>query len=275
MTVRFLVICSLLVLAVILPVRADNGWSTVAYPLAGPSQVIGSHAAGCIAGAMALPLAGNGYQVMRPSRNRYYGHPMLVRFVERLGQQAAARGARLLIGDLAQPRGGPMPNGHRSHQSGLDVDVWFLQQPRDRLLSRADTERIEMPTMVRAAEGTLNPSRWSPRYRDMLKMAAQSPEVDRIFVNAIIKQALCYSEANASHRSRFRPAMAAMPTWPTGSGISCKRRCRPSPTGNPNRPRRTGCRSPATRCSTVRWREGGNSPLRLIQLQRRGVDAIT
>jgi penicillin-insensitive murein endopeptidase len=205
MTVRFLVLCSLLVLAVALPVRADNGWSTVAYPLAGPPQVIGSHAAGCIAGAVALPLAGDGYQVMRPSRNRYYGHPMLVRFVERLGQQAAARGARLLIGDLAQPRGGPMPNGHRSHQSGLDVDVWFLQQPRDRLLSRADTERIEMPTMVRAAEGTLNPSRWSPRYRDMLKMAAQSPEVDRIFVNAIIKQALCYSETDRSWLDKVRP----------------------------------------------------------------------
>jgi murein endopeptidase len=31
--------------------QAGNGWSTVAYPLAGPPQVIGSYAAGCIAGA--------------------------------------------------------------------------------------------------------------------------------------------------------------------------------------------------------------------------------
>jgi penicillin-insensitive murein endopeptidase len=205
MTVRFLVLCSLLVLAVALPARADNGWSTVAYPLAAPPQVIGSYTAGCVAGAAALPLAGDGYQVMRPSRNRYYGHPLLVAFVERLGRQAAARGGRLLIGDLGQPRGGPMPNGHRSHQSGLDVDVWFLQQPRDRLLSRADTERIEMPTMVRATEGTLDTSRWSPRYRDMLKLAALSPEVDRIFVNAIIKQALCYGETDRSWLNKVRP----------------------------------------------------------------------
>ncbi|MDS4019222.1 MAG: penicillin-insensitive murein endopeptidase [Candidatus Competibacter sp.] len=205
MSVRFTILLSLLSLAVALPARAGNGWSTVAYPLSGPPQVIGSHTAGCIAGAAALPLVGDGYQVMRASRNRYYGHPLLVAFVERLGRQAAARGGRLLIGDLGQPRGGPMPNGHRSHQSGLDVDVWFLQQPRERLLSRSETEEIDMPSMVRAAEGTLNPTRWSPRYRDMLKLAALAPEVDRVFVNAIIKQALCYSETDRSWLDKVRP----------------------------------------------------------------------
>jgi len=205
MSVRYAVLLVLLLLTSALPVDAGNGWSVVAYPLAGPPQVIGSYAAGCVAGAAALPLVGDGYQVMRASRNRYYGHPLLLAFVERLGQQAAARGGRLLIGDLGQPRGGPMPNGHRSHQSGLDVDVWFLQQPRDRLLSRAETERIEMPSMVRPAEGSLNLTRWSPRYRDALKLAAQAPEVDRIFVNAIIKQALCDSELDRRWLNKVRP----------------------------------------------------------------------
>jgi penicillin-insensitive murein endopeptidase len=187
------------------PALAGNAWSAVAYPLSGSPQVIGSYAAGCVAGAGALPLVGDGYQAMRPSRNRYYGHPKLIAFVERMGRETAARGGRLLIGDLAQPRGGPMPSGHRSHQSGLDVDIWFLQKPRDQVLSRADTERIEMPSMVRATEGALNASRWSPRYRDALKQAAQSPEVDRIFVNAIIKQALCQSETDRSWLNKVRP----------------------------------------------------------------------
>ena len=186
------------------PVHAGNAWSAVRYPLAGPPQVIGSYAAGCIAGAVALPLVGEGYQVMRASRNRYYGHPQLIRFVERLGQQAAYQGSRLLIGDLGQPRGGPAPTGHRSHQSGLDVDVWFLQQPRDRVLSRVEIEKMDAPSMVRMTEGTLN-SRWSPRYRDALKQAALSPEVDRIFVNAIIKQALCNSEIDRGWLNKVRP----------------------------------------------------------------------
>jgi penicillin-insensitive murein endopeptidase len=203
MTLRFISILFLLSLGMT-SAHAGNTWSAVRYPLTGPPQVIGSYAAGCIAGAVALPLVGEGYQVMRVSRNRYYGHPQLVRFVERLGQQAAAQGSRLLIGDLGQPRGGPTPTGHRSHQSGLDVDVWFLQQPRDRVLSRAETEQIDMPSMVRMTEGTLN-SRWSPRYRDALKQAALSPEVERIFVNAIIKQALCYSETDRRWLNKVRP----------------------------------------------------------------------
>jgi len=49
--------------------HAGNGWSDVAYPLPGPPRVIGSYTAGCIAGAVTLPLLGDGYQVMRPSRN--------------------------------------------------------------------------------------------------------------------------------------------------------------------------------------------------------------
>ena len=205
MVIRRLIGLSLLFWASVLPAWADHGWSTVGYPLGGPPQVIGSYAAGCIAGAVALPLAGDGYQVMRPSRNRYYGHPALVEFVERLGRRIAANGGRLLIGDLGQPRGGPMPNGHRSHQSGLDVDVWFLQQPRDRLLSRADTERIDMPSMIRPSEGALDDSRWSPRYRDALKRAASAPEVERIFVNPIIKQALCGSETDRRWLEKIRP----------------------------------------------------------------------
>jgi len=185
--------------------HAGNAWSRISGPLAGPPEVIGSYSNGCIAGAMALPLVGDGYQVMRASRNRYYGHPRLIRFIEQQGRQAAARGGRLLIGDLAQPRGGPMPSGHRSHQSGLDVDIWFLQLPRDRILSRSESERIKMRSMVRATQGELNSSRWSPRYRDALKFAAQSPHVARIFVNGIIKQALCESEIDRSWLHKVRP----------------------------------------------------------------------
>ena len=204
MVIRFIPLLFLLFLNMT-SAHAGNAWSKVGHPLVGRPQVIGSYAAGCIAGAVALPLVGDGYQVMRTSRNRYYGHPLLIGLIEEQGRQAAGHGGRLLIGDLGQPRGGPMPNGHRSHQSGLDADVWFLQQPRDRVLSRADTERIDMLSMVRATEGALNHARWSPRYRDALKFAAQSPLVERIFVNAIIKQALCDSETDRSWLNKVRP----------------------------------------------------------------------
>jgi penicillin-insensitive murein endopeptidase len=45
-----------------------------------------------------------------------------VEFIEELSKRAAQNGwPGLLIGDMSQPRGGPMLNGHASHQVGLDA----------------------------------------------------------------------------------------------------------------------------------------------------------
>ena len=105
--------------------EANFGNATGASPP--PAQVFGGHARGCLAGGEALPLDGDGWQVMRPSRNRFWGHPELIAFIESFAASVHAAGwPGLLIGDLAQPRGGPMTGGHRSHQTGLDVDIWFL-----------------------------------------------------------------------------------------------------------------------------------------------------
>src|SRR6059058_6662865 len=53
-------------------------------PAAMPTRVVGFYAKGCIAGAEALPINGDTWQVMRLSRNRYWGHPNLVALLERL-----------------------------------------------------------------------------------------------------------------------------------------------------------------------------------------------
>lgn len=122
---------------------AAQSWGDFTVPSPAPAQAIGSHTRGCLAGAVALPLEGPGYQVMRPSRQRFYGHPQLVAFVEALSAQLHQSGhPGLLIGDLAQVRGGPMTYGHRSHQSGLDVDIWFLERPAGGV---SDAEREPPP----------------------------------------------------------------------------------------------------------------------------------
>ena len=103
-------------------------WAKIREPLAGPAAAVGFYAAGCLQGAEALPLDDDGYSVMRPSRHRFYGHPSLVSYITNLASTARAKfGTRLLIGDMAPPRGGPMLTGHASHQNGLDVDVWFTR----------------------------------------------------------------------------------------------------------------------------------------------------
>lgn len=166
-------------------------WWTVPGPSAPPARVIGGHARGCLASAVALPADGPGFLVMRPSRQRMYGHPRLIAFIESLGAETlAAGGAGLLVGDLAQARGGPMRSGHRSHQTGLDVDIWFLPAPPDRL-GAGQRETLSAPSFVADGGATVADGLWTASNAALLRAAALRPEVDRIFVNAAIKRALC------------------------------------------------------------------------------------
>jgi penicillin-insensitive murein DD-endopeptidase len=159
---------------------------------AGPPQAIGSYARGCLSGAIALPADGPNWQVMRPSRNRAWGHPVLIAFLERLAQKLPGEAGwpGLLVGDIAQPRGGPMLTGHGSHQIGLDVDIWLTPMP-NRRLSPAERDRISARDVVARDGMDIDPTAWTPQHRLLLEAVAREPLVERVFVNPAIKRALC------------------------------------------------------------------------------------
>ncbi len=156
------------------------------------ARSIGFYAKGCLAGGVALPINGSTWQVMRLSRNRNWGHPDLVALLERLAGKVpkVAGWNGLLVGDLAQPRGGPMLTGHASHQIGLDADIWLTPMP-NRTLTREEREEISATSMLAADKKDVDPSIWTRGHAAVIKAAAQEPEVERIFVNAAIKKALC------------------------------------------------------------------------------------
>jgi penicillin-insensitive murein endopeptidase len=175
-------------------------------PAAGATHTIGFYSKGCLAGAKALPINGKTWQVMRLSRNRNWGHPSLVQFLERLAQKAPKVGWRgLLVGDLSQPRGGPMLTGHNSHQVGLDADIWLTPMP-DRELTRREREEMSATMMVAADRKDVDPKAWTPAHTEIIKAAAKDPIVERIFVNAAIKKALCREAGNErSWLQKMRP----------------------------------------------------------------------
>src|SRR3954462_1332654 len=119
-------------------------------PAAMPTRVLGFHAHGCIAGAEGLPINGDTWQVMRLSRNRYWAHPDMVALVKRLANKASKEAGwpGILVGDMSQPRGGPMFTGHASHQVGLDADIWLTPMPT-RQLSRNAREEMSAVMTVR------------------------------------------------------------------------------------------------------------------------------
>jgi penicillin-insensitive murein endopeptidase len=163
-----------------------------AAPTSGPAHVVGFYSGGCLAGAEALPINGPTWQVMRLSRNRNWGHPELIRFLEKLSGKAAKTGTwpGLLVGDMSQPRGGPMITGHASHQVGLDADIWLSPMP-PRELSRLEREETSATMVVADDRKDVDPKVWTPGHFAVIKAAATEPLVERIFVNAAIKKALC------------------------------------------------------------------------------------
>jgi penicillin-insensitive murein DD-endopeptidase len=169
------------------------------------ARSIGFYARGCLAGAKALPVDGETWQVMRLSRDRNWGHPALLDFLERFSKKAAAAGVwpGILVGDMSQPRGGPMLTGHASHQVGLDVDIWLTPMP-DRRLTREEREEMSALDMVRADGLAVDPSHWSEKQAGVIKAAAEEPDVERIFVNAAIKKALCERHKGESWMTKVR-----------------------------------------------------------------------
>jgi penicillin-insensitive murein DD-endopeptidase len=165
-------------------------WAAAAYPTEGPAKVIGSHGRACLAGAVPLPPEGAGYQAVDLPRRRHFGHPLLVAFITDLGQIVATRQlGTMLVGDMAQARGGPMSSGHVSHQGGLDVDIWFrLDVPP---LPREKRDEIPQPSVVDPATGRPDPDRWGVHHAELIRAAALDPRVSRVFVGAALKRDVC------------------------------------------------------------------------------------
>lgn len=184
-----------------------SDWSKVQTPADGPPRSIGQTNNGCIAGAHTLPLEGDGYQVMHIERNRFYGHPLLIRTIQNLGKQVKQHKLGLLqVGDLGQPRGGPMAFGHRSHQTGLDVDIWFNLDVKRLAGSNDLRSNISAPSMLNASKHGLDRQVWTDDQASLLELAAKLPGVDRIFVNPYIKKELCdQAQGDRSWLRKIRP----------------------------------------------------------------------
>ncbi|MBP0483214.1 penicillin-insensitive murein endopeptidase [Sagittula salina] len=158
------------------------------------SQPFGGYSRGCLAGGAQLPETGPTWQAMRLSRNRNWGAPQLVDFIQDLSRKAARQPGwnGLYIGDMSQPRGGPMLTGHASHQIGLDADIWMLPAT-DLTLSSKARESVSSISLRRSS-GAYTNDKWTRQHHEIIKAAASDPRVARIFVFPGAKVQMCKDE---------------------------------------------------------------------------------
>ena len=174
-------------------------------PAAMAARSIGFYAKGCLAGAAALPIDGVAWQAMRLSRNRNWGHPELVALVEKLAVEARQHDGwpGLLVGDLSQPRGGPMLTGHASHQVGLDADIWLTPMP-DRRLSEKEREDLSATSMLADDKVSVDPKIWTDAHVRLIKRAASLCER-----RADLRASRHQEGAVRGHPRRCQPRLAA------------------------------------------------------------------
>ncbi len=177
-----------------------------AFPAKLPARSYGFYSKGCLAGGQILEQDGPAWQVMRLSRNRNWGHPKLIEYVKTLAVDAKQHDGwpGLLVGDIAQPRGGPMVSGHASHQIGLDADIWLRPAP-NRQYSLKERENVSSISMI-SGPVSINKKTWTDGHAKLIRRAASYPEVARIFVHAAIKKALCdWAGKDRSWLRKVRP----------------------------------------------------------------------
>ncbi|OQM76332.1 penicillin-insensitive murein endopeptidase [Manganibacter manganicus] len=221
-----LAVCGFMLSSATAAEKAKNLFGAKVLPALAAPQSFGFYSKGCFAGGVALPLDGPTWQVMRPSRNRRWGHPELIGLLEKFSRDAAAEGWRgLLVGDIAQPRGGPMLTGHASHQIGLDADIWFTPMPARRY-SLAQRDTVGAVSLIRPGTHLVDERKWAPVYARLLRQAASYPEVERIFVNPGIKKKLCDTvSGDRAWLNKIRPL------WGHDSHFHIRISCPPGSTG--------------------------------------------
>lgn len=189
------------------PIPAKKIFGAMKTPAPLKARAIGAYSRGCLAGATALPIDGPAWQAMRLSRNRNWGHPKLIALLEKYAEEVKSKDnwPGLLVGDISQPRGGPMLTGHASHQLGLDADIWFTPMPARRL-SKTERENLAATSMLASDNLSVNPKVWGEGQVKIVRRVASYPEVERVLVHPAIKKALC--EAPGTERgwlAKVRP----------------------------------------------------------------------
>lgn len=171
------------------------------------AKAIGYYTRGCLSGGQALAVDGPAWKAMRLSRNRNWGHPALISYIEQLAVKVKQNDGwpGILVGDLSQPRGGPMLSGHRSHQMGLDADIWLNPMP-NKPLTRKDREETSAISMLDSTGLKVNPKVWTDAHVRVIKRAASFDEVQRVLVHPAIKKALCLASGDdKSWLRKIRP----------------------------------------------------------------------
>jgi penicillin-insensitive murein DD-endopeptidase len=175
-------------------------------------QIVGFYTNGKIIGAAAIPLEGLGLLKLFQPRNRHYASTDLISLLLWTAETISAGfpgGERMQIGDSSAENGGPI-SGHASHQNGLDVDIaYFRLDHREQ-----DPQAVDGFQESFVKEGQVTENFDTIRNWETIKLVVSTGRVNRIFVDAAIKKAMCLHAESLGEAAEKTETLRRLRVWP-------------------------------------------------------------
>jgi len=152
-------------------------------------QAVGSYSNGKLINANRLESDGPGFLKIFLPRDRGYGTSDWLEIMGYVTAEMAQRyptGERLQIGDVSAQPGGPI-SGHASHQVGLDGDTSYYNHS----LREQNPQNVNGFEVNYVVNGALTADFDLERNFAIARLLAGTGRLNRIFVNAVVKKALC------------------------------------------------------------------------------------
>lgn len=166
------------------------------------SEPVGYYSNGSIRNGVELPDSGPGYMKLFLHRNRAWGtQEMIDMLITSAGlmNKKFPNKDRLQVGDISKKGGGDVTDLHSSHQNGLDVDLTYYRVNEvEQRVSQIDGFAENM-----VINGRLSRNFDSARNWEFIKQLHESGEVQRIFVDPVIKKELCRQARMKKELLRF------------------------------------------------------------------------
>ncbi len=177
------------------------------------SDPIGYYSEGILKNGVRLPDQGPGFMKLFLHRNRAWGTREMVDAITKTTLQMDRlfpRFDRLQVGDISQEGGGPVTDLHSSHQHGLDVDLTYY---RINKIEQSPTE-IKGFEELMVIRGKISKNFDSARNWKFLKELHKHGQVQRIFVDPVIKKEICRYARLLKESALFLEVLRSLRPYP-------------------------------------------------------------
>jgi len=180
--------------------------------LAPTSQAIGFYSKGELKFADKMASESTHHIKLFLPRNRGFGTLMLINIAMEASSILNANfpaGERVQFGDMSNKDGGFL-SGHNSHQNGLDVDVSYMRMDY-REQDQFDIDGFDENFVIK---NILSPNFDMERNLFIFKSLVSTNKVNRIFVDQVIKNAICEHVIKIGQRELYRETLRRLRHWP-------------------------------------------------------------